>query len=263
VGPLLSLSDQVLSHGVLPVSLAEHGSLLYVVNAGTSTTPGNIFGFYLADHGLLFPLRGSSRGLSTTASTAPAEIAFNPSGSALVVSEKNTSVLDTYAVDARGYATGPTVTPSNGSTPYGFGFGRGGALIVSDAVAGALSSYRLAATGSLQVVTSALADGQKAACWVATIDGGHYALTSNADSDTLSSYAVGPGGALTLVSGVDASTGAGDTDLAVGGADGSLLFVHDSAAGEVEEFSIGPGADLSLQFAAFGLPASAEGLVAY
>ncbi len=140
--PLLTFIDRVGSHGTLPVSVAVHGSFVYVLNAGTSTVPGNIFGFFLADHGLLFPLPGSSRTLSTSASTAPAEIAFNPSGSVLVVSEKNTNVLDTYTVGYQGYASGPIVTPSSGATPYGFAFGAAGSLIVSDAGPGALSSVR-------------------------------------------------------------------------------------------------------------------------
>jgi 6-phosphogluconolactonase len=262
-GPLLTLVDRVGSHGTLPVSVAVHGSLVYVLNAGTSSVPGNIFGFYLADHGLLFPLPGSSRALSTSASTAPAEIAFNPAGTVLVVSEKNTSVLDTYTVGPRGYASGPTVTASSGATPYGFAFGASGSLIVSDAGPGALSSYAVANNGSLSVVSAVVTDGQTAACWVATVDGGHIAFTSNAHSNTISTYGVASNGALTLLDPVAATTGAADTDLAVGGAHHGFLFVYDAGAGEIESFGIGPGGILTLEYAAFALPATAEGLVAF
>jgi 6-phosphogluconolactonase len=262
-GPILSLADQISSHGVLPVSVTVHGSLVYVLNAGTSLVPGNIFGFYLADHGLLFPLRGSSRSLSTSASTSPAEILFNPAGTILVVSEKNTSVLDSYAVGYRGYASGPLTTPSNGATPYGFAFGRGDSLVVSDAGPGALTSYHAARSGSITLVTPALPDGQAAACWVATVDDGQYAVTSNAHSDTISSYSIGAGDTLTLVTAVDATTGAADTDLAVGGAHGSLLFVYDAGAGEIQEFGIGSDAGLSARYAVFGLPGTTEGLAAF
>ncbi|MGD0587359.1 MAG: beta-propeller fold lactonase family protein [Thermoplasmata archaeon] len=262
-GPLLTFIDAVSSHGVLPVSIAIHGPFVYVLNAGTSLVPGNIFGFYRADHGVIFPLPGSSRPLSTSASTAPAQISFDPSGSVLVVTEKNTSVLDTYTVDYRGYASAPTVTASNGYTPYGFAFGRDGSLIVSDAASGALTSYIVSSSGTLTVKTPALSDGQAAPCWVATVDGGRFAFTSNAHGSTISTYAVGPGGALTLLVAVAASTGPADTDMAVGGAHGQLLFVYDAGAGEIQEFGVGSGASLTLQYDVFGLPATAEGLAAF
>jgi 6-phosphogluconolactonase len=261
-GPILSFAGRVSSHGTLPVSLAVHGSWVYVLNAGTSTVAGNIFGFVLSDHGTLSPLPGSSRALSTSASVGPAEIAFNPAGHVLVVSEKATSVLDSYTVNSLGYASGPTVTPSSGSTPYGFAFGRGGALVVSDAGPGALSSYAVAHSGALTVVSGSVADGQVAACWVATIDGGNFAYTTNAHSSSISSYTVGSGGTLTLLAAVAATTGAGDTDMAVGGSNGHLLFVQDSGS-EIQEFKVGPGASLTLEYAVFALPATAEGLAAF
>jgi len=262
-GPILSWVDRVSSHGILPVSIAIHGSIVYVLNAGTSSVPGNIFGFVLTDHGVLLPLVGSSRALSTSASTGPAQIAFDPAGTVLVVTEKSTSVLDTYRVGPLGYASGPTVTPSNGSTPYGFAFGRGGTLVVSDAGPGALSSYAVARSGALTVESGSVTDGQTAACWVATVDGGHYAYTSNAHSDSISTYAVGPHGVLTLLVPVAATTGAADTDLAVGGPHDHYLFVYDAGAGEIETFEIGPGASLSLQYAVFALPPTVEGLAAF
>jgi len=261
-GPLLSFVTAIGSHGTLPVSIAVHGPLVYVLNAGTSLVPGNIFGFYLADHGLLFPLPGSSRSLSTSGSTAPAQIAFDPLEPVLVVTEKNTSVLDSYTVNFWGYASNPTVTASNGATPYGFAFGHDGTLIVSDAASGALTSYAVAQSGTLTVTTPATPDGQTAACWVATVDGGRYAFTTNAHSDTISTYGVGPGGALTLLAGIAATTGPADTDMAVGG-HGHFLFVYDAGAGEIQEFGIGSGAGLTLQYDVFGLPATAEGLVAF
>jgi len=261
-GPILSFVDRVSSHGTLPVSLAVHDSWVYVLDAGTSTVAGNIFGFLLSEHGILSPLSGSSRVLSTSASVGPAEIAFNPAGHVLAVTEKNTSVLDTYPVNSLGYASGPTVTSSNGGTPYGFAFGRDGALIVSDAGPGALSSYAIAHYGAVTAVSGPLADGQTAACWVATVDGGNFAFTSNAHSGSISSYAVGSGGTLTLLASIAATTGAGDTDLAVGGSHGHLLFVQDSGS-EIQEFKVGPGASLTLEYAVFALPATAEGLAAF
>ncbi len=262
-GSLLKLIDQVSSFGTLPVSVTVSGSLVYVLNAGTSSTPGNIFGFRLAHEGQLLPLTGSSQSLSTSASTAPAQISFNPTGNVLVVTEKNTSVLDSYTVDRHGYASGPTVTASGGATPYGFAWGRSGTLVVSDAGPGALSSYSVASSGAVTVVNPADLDGQAAACWVATIEGGGIAYTSNAHSGTISTYGVNRQGDLTLLTAVAAMTAAGDTDLAVGGWGGHYLFVSDVGTPEIQEFSIGWNASLTLQNAVSGLPATSEGLAAF
>jgi 6-phosphogluconolactonase len=261
--PILTFTERISSHGVLPVSVAASGHFVYVLNAGTSVTPGNIFGFFIGDHGLLLPLPGSSRSLSTNASTAPAQIAFNPSGNVLVVSEKNTSVLDTYVVNGQGYASGPIVTSSNGATPYGFTFGRDGSLIVSDAAESALTSYTVHASGALTVKTPALTDGQAAACWVATVDGGQFAFAMNAHNDTISTFHVGARGGLTLLEPVAATTGAADTDTAVGGSQGQYLLVYDAGAGEIQEFLVGHNATLPAQYAVFGLPATAEGMAAF
>jgi 6-phosphogluconolactonase len=262
-GALLALTDQESSFGTSPVSVAVSGSLVYVLNAGTASVPGNIFGFYLNYYGQLVPLAGSSLPLSTSASTAPAQISFNPSGNVLVVTEKNTNVLDTYTVNRGGYASGPTVTASGGATPYGFAFGAVNSLIVSDAGPGALSSYHVSRSGTVTVVSGAVPDGQTAACWVATVEGGRVAYTSNAHSGTISTYGVGRDGTLTLLTAVAATTAAGDTDLAVGGAWGQYLFVSDVGTPEIQEFAIGSDASLTLQTAVTGLPASAEGLVAF
>ncbi len=155
------------------------------------------------------------------------------------------------------------MTASNGATPYGFAWGKGGALIVSDAVAGGLSSYLVASSGALTSVSGPVVDNGTAACWVAVAHGGHWAYTTNAHSDTISTYLVGSGGSLTLASAVAATTGAADTDMAVGGPHGQYLFVYDAGAGEIEQFAIGSSGGLTLLSAVFALPSTAEGLAAF
>ncbi len=260
-GPILSFVDRAASHGSTPVSVTVHGAFVYVLNAGNATLPGNIAGFLLADHGLLLPLPGSRQPLSTSAATGPAEVAFAPSGAALVVTEKSTSEIDVYAVNSQGIAQAPVTTASNGSTPYGFAFTAAGALVVSDAGPGALSSYTLGTSGSLNVVSGSVPDGQLAPCWVA-IDG-HWAFTSNAHSGTIGTYWVAHDGALTLVNATSATTGPADTDLALGGSTGQYLFVLDVGAPQVQEFAVGPGGSLTPQYAVYSLPPATEGLAAY
>jgi 6-phosphogluconolactonase len=261
--PLLTFVDRVRSGGVSPVSLAVHGSVVYVLNAGNGTVAGNIAGFLLADHGLLLALPRSAQPLSSSAPTGPAQVGFNPAGTVLVVTEKSTNEIDTYAVNARGIAQPPTFTTSNGTTPYGFAFDPNGALVVSDAASDALSSYTVAGTGALTLVSGSVADGQTAPCWVAVAPNGTIAYTSDAHSNTISSYAVGPGGALTLIASSAAATGAADTDLAVAGTHGQYLFVTDAGAAEIQEFRIGSTGSLTLLDTVSALPTAVEGMAAF
>lgn len=82
----LRLLDREPSGGQMPVSITVHGGLLYVLNAGG--TP-NIEGFTIQPwNGHLVPLPGSSRMLAGGPGSAPAEVAFSPSGDVLMVTEK-------------------------------------------------------------------------------------------------------------------------------------------------------------------------------
>ncbi|HTP54894.1 MAG TPA: 3-carboxymuconate cyclase [Thermoplasmata archaeon] len=260
-GPLLTLLHVVGSGGVQPVSITAHGPLVYVLNAGNATNPGNIDGFFLGFWGQLFPLPRSSQPLSSAAPTGPAEIAFNPSGTVLVVTEKGTSLIDAYPVSFWGIAQPPVISTSNGSTPYGFAFSAGGSLIVSDAGPGALSSYSVAHNGHLTVVSGSIPDFQAAPCWVAV--SGSYVYTTDAHSNTISTYQVAWNGALTLLASDAATTAAADTDMAIAGSHGQFLLVYDAGAGEIQEFSIGHGGSLALVATASMLPATAEGMAAF
>jgi 6-phosphogluconolactonase len=260
-GPILTLLGVAGSGGVQPVSVTVHGPIVYVLNAGDSTHPGDIAGFFLGFWGQLYPLPGGSQPLSSSSPTGPAEIAFNPAGTVLVVTEKDTSLIDAYPVSFWGIAGPPVVTVSNGSTPYGFAFSEGGSLVVSDAGPGALSSYSVATNGQLTVVSGSVPDYQAAPCWVAV--SGPYAFTTDAHSNTISSYLVSWGGSLSLIQSDAATTGAADTDMAVGGSHGQFLLVYDAGAAEIQDFAIGPGGSLSSLNMVTSLPATAEGLAAF
>lgn len=100
----------------MPISLTSKDSLVYVVNTGGTGGNGNIMGFHLS-HGKLSMIPDQIRPLSNT-SAEPAEIAFNPDGDILVVTEKSTNIIDTYKVDSNGIANGPITHASNGPTPF-------------------------------------------------------------------------------------------------------------------------------------------------
>jgi len=104
----LTLVNKAASGGTLPISLASYKNLLYVLNAGGS---GNITGFIVDESGKLTPLAGSTLPLSNNdvgAAPGPAQASFSPDGKMLIVSEKATSMIDTYAVGKDGLASGPT-----------------------------------------------------------------------------------------------------------------------------------------------------------
>ncbi len=252
--------DKVASGGSNPISLTAHGDLLYVLNAGA---PANISGFRIED-GTLSPLAGSTRPLSAS-SPGPAEVAFSPDGGVLVVTEKSTNEIDTYTVDKRGLASGPTTFASNGATPFGFAFDKRGHLIVSEAGPGAVSSYSVSEDGILAVISpSVIAVGQQAACWVAVTKNGRYAYTANAHSGTVTGYGVAQNGSLSLLNanGITGITGGAPLDMGFS-RDSQFLYVVNSGLHTINAFKVqGDGSLVSLANAGT-LPASASGIAAW
>ena len=152
----LELVDVVDSGGVRPISLTTYKDWLYVLNAGDS---GNISGFSIGQDGSLSPLAGSTQPVSNGgvgAAPGLAQVAFSSDGSTLVVTEKTTNLLDTYAV-VDGLAEAPVTHPSSGAVPFGFAFDRHGHAIVSEA-SGAVSSYQIDGSGFSVISPSVVND---------------------------------------------------------------------------------------------------------
>ena len=246
------------SGGSAPTSVAVSGSLVYALNNGT---PG-ISGFSL--DGGLTPIEGSMRSLSADAD--PAQISFSPHGRTLVVTERGTNAISTFAVDERGFAEGPKTIPSSGATPYGFDFADG-AVVVTEAFGGeigkaAASSYSL--SGGLQPVSSSVADTRSEVCWAAATRDGRFVYVTNFGDGTISSYAVGEGGAIELRDAVAASTRLGEPgirDEAIS-RDGRFLYAIDADAQRVFGWSVGDDGRLELVGEFEGVPATVAGLAA-
>jgi 6-phosphogluconolactonase (cycloisomerase 2 family) len=261
----LSLVSKIGSEGVRPISLTFARGLLYVLNEGDASHPGNIVGFGVGPRGELSLLSGSTRPLSG-ASVGPAQIQFNPSGRVLVVTEKTTNSIDTYLVGNDGLATGPNVQASAAQTPFGFDFDPHGRLVVSDAVGSApgasgLSSYGLDTNGQLTAITPFAPDTQTAACWVVTTKDGRYAYTTNTGSASVSSYSIAPDGSLALLEAVAGATGAGPIDAART-RNSRFLYTLDTNANTISAFAIQENGSLTPVSGAAGLPAGAVGLAA-
>ena len=122
---------------------------------------------------------------------------MTPDGRSLVVSERVSNRLETLPLDRFGRPGAPVVTASSGAVPFGFGITRHGTIVVSEAGASTVSSYR-PLDGSLRTVTASLPVGQGAACWVAVSPNGRFAYTGNA-AGGISGFAVGRDGSLTAL----------------------------------------------------------------
>jgi 6-phosphogluconolactonase len=256
----LTLTDRLHAGGVTPVSIGVHDDIVYVLNAGSD----NISGFRLK-HNKLTPIAGSTVPLSG-AGTAPAQIAFNPAGDVLLVTEKATNKIVAYTVNRHGVASGPVVQTSNGATPFGFAFDRRGHALVSEAFGGtasALSSYQVSGNGVIRSVSHSIdATGQKAACWVVVTRNGKFAYITNTASGTLSSYAIDRDGSLRLIASVAATTGAGPIDMDLS-KDSQTLFVLNAGSHSLQSFEVDTSSGhLTPLETLSGVPASANGLVA-
>ncbi len=262
----LVLRDTASSGGVRPISITSHGRLVYVLNEGDATAPANIAGFRIW-RGRLFSLPGSSRPLSAAA-PGPAQIEFSPDGRQLVVTEKETNLILTYHVGLFGYASGPTLTPSAGQTPFGFAFASRRHVIVSEAFGGAvdasvLSSYDLESNGTATPISPNVATTETAACWVVVTENGRYAYTTNTGSASVSGYAVGNDGSIALLDadGKTAHTGAVPIDAAL--SQGSrFLYVLASGAHRIDGFRVNGDGSLDALGSVDGLPAGSVGLAA-
>jgi 6-phosphogluconolactonase (cycloisomerase 2 family) len=257
----LELVDVASSGGSLPTSVAFSRGLLYVLNAGV---PNNVSGFAVDRDGDLTPIAGSARPLSA-ASTSPAQVGFSDDGATVIVSERATNRIDTYAVGSDGLLTGPFVHASAGPTPFGFAVDKRNTLLVSEAGAGGgASSYRIGDAGALSPISSMVMTGQRAACWTVVTKNGRFGYVTNAGTGNISGFAIGADGSASLLDadGVTAVTGGNPTDAAVSH-DGQYLYARVAATNRIAIFRIGSNGSLASLPALDGTPAGLAGLAGF
>lgn len=258
----------VSSGGKKPVSIAVHGNTVYVANRGDAgnSIAGNITGFKIMTDSLE-PITGSTHALSAASDVRPTDIGFSPDGKFLVVAELLTNKLDTYALTG-GVAADGSFQTSAGLKPFAFDFSPEGYLMVAEVGDGSstgssASSYAISNTGVLTPVTSALATGQGAACWL--VAAGDYAYVANAASGTITGLNVSQTGVLTLHdgNGVTGTTSSGSVDLAVSPDRGFLYaLANDTSGKQVFVFEMRPNGNLASVGALAGLASTTSGLVA-
>ncbi len=254
------------SGGQFPSSIAVHGDLVYVLNAGGD---GSIAGFTVR-HGSLRPIPGSTRSLGLGNDSppvfidAPAQIGFSADGRTLIVTTKSHNELLSFPVDRHGRpSAAPIVTQSAGAVPFSFVVDHHGLVQVAEAGTGATSTYAVARNGRLRLLGSSVGNGQNALCW--SIQIGRTIYGANAGSATLSTWRAPARGAAVLTAAVAATTGNGPIDLA-GSRDGRFLYVQESVDGTIGGYAVARDGSLTRIQTVTGLPAFAatgmEGIAA-
>ena len=267
----------VWSGGSAPISIAVHGGLVYVANAGRGGAGSNYTGFRLNAGGHLSPIAGSTIPLPATAN--PGDILFNGTGTNLVGVEVGTTDPSTFRIDS--FTVGPdgllvaapgSPFPAQAAGPFGSEFSPANPsrLYVSNAHAGAgngtVSAFNVTSDGTLSSIGgSPYADNQTAPCWVEISHDGKYLFAVNTGSTTISSYSILADGSLQLIGSTGFSSGPGirpfDARL---DPSGSTLYVVDATLDAITAFAVSGGSLTELPSSPFHLPAGATpfGIVA-
>ena len=243
------------SGGAGPASVTAGHGRVYVVNAGAL----DVVGFRVTGQGLR-RIHGGSVPLAS-GDAGPAQVSLNPAGTALAVTNPGSSTIDTITLRRDGAIGRLRSFASAGAAPFGFGFTRGGVLVISDAhqaPTSAATSYRIGHTGALRLLSGPVSANQLAACWVAIA--GRIAYTANAGSGTISAFRVDGHGRLHL-RGVAASPGSASTPLDESVTPGGgLLDVLTSGLHSITSYRIGSGGTLTPVGSVGGLPAGDTGV---
>ncbi|WP_084286003.1 lactonase family protein [Solirubrobacter soli] len=248
----LTLVDREPSGGVTPNSVDIADGSVYVLNR--DGVP-NVTAFDLDGSGRL---RQRSTANLTAGALGAAQVSVAPGGRDLVVTERQSNRIETFPLKF-GRIGAPVVTASSGAVPFGFAFSPRGDLVVSEAGASTVSSYRVAGNGAANVISASLPVGQGAACWVAVTPDGRFAYTGNA-TGSISGFSIARNGTLTaLTPGGLTAPSTRPNDLAVAG---GFLYAVNPAAGEVTAYRIQDDGTLAQMPGVQNLGAGVIGLAA-
>jgi 6-phosphogluconolactonase (cycloisomerase 2 family) len=248
--------------GAAPKSVAEREGLVVVLNTGE---PG-LAAFRLDAEGIE-AVEGGDQALEAS-DADPAQVAFSPDGSMVVITERGTDSIVTYEVTPDGTFGASSEIASEGPTPYGFAFTSGGTLIVTEAFgaqkgAAAASSYSIE-DGSLVARTSSVGNGRSEICWAVVTPDDRFAFATNFADGAVSRFAIAADGSLSLddaTAGIseEGMPGLRDEDLS---SDGRFLYAIDADGGRVYGWSVDADGTLELIGSWEGLPETVAGLAA-
>ena len=292
----LQLVDKAPSLGDVPVAVAQHGNLVYVINEGELSAQmigkvPSMTGYFIDDSGHLTPIPNSFR-IAGSTDAQPAELLFSPDGRWLIITDK---FAETYIhilqVNADGTTQDVRDYVSNIPAPFGIAFTHHNILAVTEANAkfingqragvpngASMSTFYLNDDGTLTPISVSVRTEQTVSSYVRFTPSGRFAYLSGKGSGAMSSYTVSPKGELTLLQSAAALTGGVfsepiDEDITP---DGKFLYVVTpmsalgntfvlpipSNAGSVRGYRIGTDGSLTPVCVVDGLPLSIVGLVA-
>jgi 6-phosphogluconolactonase len=260
-GGSLSVTDKEPSGGSQPVSIAQWGNTVYVLNSGG---PGSVTAFRLNGSGQLHPIANATAFLSANA-TGGASISVSPDGETVAVVERIAGNIDTFHVKADGTLTAAVVNPSPGAGAFSARFAPDGKLIVSEtgpaneAAGSAISSYTVQSNGKLAAVSQSVPTDGAANCWNAITPDGKRVYVSNAGSSNIAGFAISAAGKLAPIAGTIVGSnpdGSTNLDIAIS-VDGKFLYSLNGEAGTVGVFAIQPNGTLEEVTQIPGLPAAA------
>jgi 6-phosphogluconolactonase len=265
----LTRADLVTSGGALPISLAVHKNLLYVLNGVT----GSVMGYHFNAKGKLTPITKSAQALSVPGPDGvAADIGFTPNGKWLVATLRylpltsgtsgQNGKIDLFPVHANGSIGRAIDNTAATPTPFGFRFTSKGIMVDTSAgrvnttnnqppplgdgtqINGSLQTYSVGSNGKLTPISNAPSGG-RAACWVVLTKDSKFAFVTNTLSATatnpapgnpigtgkngLARYSVAPNGALSFLGNVD--TGPGTPGDVGLSPDGKYLYMVDPSQG--------------------------------
>src|SRR5215211_5638673 len=248
--------------GSTPRSVAERDGLVVVLNTGEL----GLVSFRLNAEGIE-RVEGGDQGLDTS-DADPAQVAFSPDGSMVVITQRGTDSIVTYQITSDGSFGASSEIASEGPTPYGFAFTSGGTLVVTEAFgaekgAAAASSYALE-DGSLVVRTSSVGNGRSEICWAVITPDDRFAFTTNFADGAVSRYAIASDGSLSLEDAtagisVDGMPGLRDEDIT---SDGRFLYAIDADGGRIYGWAVDAEGSLEPVGSWDELPATVAGLAA-
>ncbi|MFG1914734.1 lactonase family protein [Micromonospora sp. NPDC048898] len=256
-GTKLHKLQVIWSGGLLPVSIAARGDLVYVLNAGGE---GSVQGFELRK-GHLSRIEDANRSLGLhngnppAFGTAPAQVKIDPDSEFVLVSTKGANVMFSYEIGRDGELARNPVISDAGNTPFGFTFDSEDSLLVTESGANAVSRFELEDDGTLDQVGPSVPNGQQASCWIQRV--GDYFFVANAGSSTISSYRVDDDGKLEIVKNVAADTNGGSIDMTT---EDGFLYVQNATAGNVQGYEVNEDGSLRLVTTVEGLPKFENGI---
>jgi 6-phosphogluconolactonase (cycloisomerase 2 family) len=259
LGAHLALTDRVPSGGSEPNAVAQHGTLVYVLNTAGSSS---VVGFRL-QNGKLTRIADSQRFLSGNF-VESASLAFSPDGRELVVTERATNSIDVFRVHTDGRLSSITVNPAAGAGTFSAVFAPNGAVLVSETggpgpASSTISSYAIADDGTLHPISETVPTLGAANCWNVVTPDGRFVYTSNAGTSSISGFRIGANGALTPLPGTVVGInpqGSANLDIAIS-ADGAYLYTLNAGSGAIGVFRIEHDGHLTNFGTLGGLPAGA------